>query len=113
MGFASKFLSRNVRTFAGSSMTTSFQTVGAVTTIVGYKIAILNGTTTDVVITDGSSQDNWYVPAGLTYNIGEGISSFAAQGDRMASVEKGAQFSVKLPSGSAGTGNLSIIIVGN
>lgn len=113
MGFNSKFLSRNVRTIASSTLTTSFQNVGTVTTIVGYKISFVNATTTDVVVTDGSSQDNWYLPAGSTLSVGEGLSSYAAQADRQASTEKGIQFQAKLPSGSAGTGTLVITVIGS
>lgn len=113
MVFQSKLLVRNIRTIAGSSLTTSFQNVGVVTTIVGYKISIVNATTTDVQVSDGSSSDNWYVPAGSTISIGEGVSNYAAQNDRQASVRQGAQLQAKLPSGAAGTGTLVITIEGN
>ena len=113
MGFPTKLLSRNIRTISGASLTTSYQNVGVATTIVGYKIAFVNATTTDVQITDGSASDAWYIPAGSTLSIGEGISSYAAQLDREGSTAKGAQLQAKLPSGVAGTGILVITIEGN
>lgn len=113
MGFPSKLLSRNVRTIAGSTLTTSFQNVGVTTTIVGFKLAIVNATTTDVLVTDGSAGDNWFIPAGTTLSIGEGLSSFGAQKDTQASTLKGCQLQAKLNSGAAGTGTLVITVEGN
>lgn len=113
MGFPKNLLSRNVRTFAGASLTTNYQNVGNVTTIVGYKISLVNATTTDVIVSDGSAQDAWYLPANSTLSIGEGVSSFASQLDRQGSTAKGVQFQAKLASGAAGTGILVITVEGN
>jgi hypothetical protein len=113
MQFSPRMLNRNIRTIAGASLTTSFQNVGAVTTIVGYKIAIVNATTTDVQITDGSAADAWYLPAGSTLSVGEGLTSPGQQSDAQASTIKGCQFQAKLPSGAAGTGTLVITIEGH
>jgi hypothetical protein len=109
MSIPGKFLRRNIRTFAGASLTTSFQNVGALINIVGYKITIVNATTTDVQISDGTSNDNYYVPASSTISIGEGVLPSEAQ----APVLENTQFQAKLPSGSAGTGILVITVVGN
>jgi hypothetical protein len=109
MPVMSKFLNRNVRTFSGASLTLAFQAVGAITTIIGYKIAIVNATTTDVIITDGTSQDNYYLPASSTLSVGEGVLISEGQ----APVIKGSQFSARLASGVAGTGTLVITVVGS
>jgi len=111
MGFPSKLLSRNIRTLAGTSLTTSFQNVGVVTTIVGYKIAFVNTTTTDIQITDGSASDPWYIPANSSLSIGEGGSTYAAQLDRTGSTPKNCQFQAKLPSGSAPLSGILVITV--
>lgn len=103
------YLLRNVRTFAGASMTTSFQTIGAVISIVGYKVSFVNATTTDIIINDGTTNDNYYLPASSTLSVGEGVLPNEGQ----APVLKGTQFSVKLPSGAAGTGTLAITVVGS
>lgn len=107
-----KYFSRNVRTIDGATLTTSFQNVGTVTTIIGYKLYIINGSTADVQISDGSANDPWYAPANTTITIEEGISGYGASLDRLASVRNGTQFQAKLPSGSAGTGNIAIMIIG-
>lgn len=113
MGFPIKYMSRNSRSIDGATLTTSYQNVGVVTTIVGYKIYISNGTSTDVQVSDSSSNDPWYVPANTVLRIDEGVSGFGAQLDRLASTRKGAQLQAKLPSGAAGTGTLAITIIGS
>ena len=109
MTTAGKFFKRNVRTFAGASLTTSPQAVGLQTTIAGYKIAIVNATTTDVTISDGSGQDNYILPANTTLNVGEGVLISEGQ----APVRMGTQFTAALVSGVAGTGSLVITVIGS
>jgi hypothetical protein len=108
----SGILNRNVRTIAGSSLTTSYQNVGAVLTIAGMKIAIVNATTTDVLVTDGTTADAWYVPAGSTICVGEGFKPFSVKDQILYSVEDQTQLQAKLASGSAGTGTLVITVIG-
>jgi hypothetical protein len=105
-------LVRNIRTIAGSSLTTSYQNVGVVTTISGYKMCIVNATTTDVQVSDGSASDAFYVPAGSSISVGEGLSGSGREMDTKASFMKGIQLQAKLPSGSAGTGTLVITVIG-
>lgn len=107
-----RLLLRQVRTLGGSSLTTSFQNIGAVVTIAAYKITFVNATTTDVVISDGSTSDNYYIPAGSTLSIGEGLASGPQQEDKQASTKSQTQFQAKLPSGVAGTGIFVITVLG-
>lgn len=107
-----RLLKRQVRTIAGSSLTTSFQNVGALVTIAGYKISIVNNTTTDVNISDGTSSDAFYIPASSTLSIGEGITGGPQQLDKQASIPSQTQYQAKLVSGAAGTGTLIITVLG-
>jgi|GEM_PF-2628018 hypothetical protein len=107
-----RLLKRQVRTIAGSSLTTSNQNVGSIVTIAGYKVSIVNATTTDVNISDGTPSDAYYIPAGSTLSIGEGIPGGPQQEDKQASEPSQTQFQAKLPSGSAGTGTLIITVLG-
>lgn len=110
MGFPVKILGRNTRTFSGASLTTSYQSMGAVTTIAAYRATILNASTTDVQVTDNTSQDAFYVPAGATVSVGDSEISNA---DGSAVFAKGQQLQIKLPSGVAGTGTVIVTILGN
>lgn len=107
-----RLLSRQVRTIDASTLTTSNQNVGNVVTIAAYKIAIVNASTKDVQVTDGSSQDAYYIPAGSAISVGEGISGGLQQEDKQASSKSQSQFQAKLPSGVAGTGTVVITVLG-
>lgn len=109
---ATRLLKRNTRTIAGSTLTTSFQAVGILTTIAAYKLSIVNATSTDVQISDGTTSDNYYIPAGSTLAIGEGLSGSQQQLDKEAIAPADTQFQAKLPSGAAGTGTLVITAFG-
>lgn len=104
-------LSRQVRTFAGASLSTAYQNVGATVTIPGRLVTIVNSTTTDVQVTDGSSSDAWYVPAGSTISASQTGQSPQADSSVVAVAQT--QYQAKLPSGSAGTGTLVITTLGN
>jgi hypothetical protein len=105
-------MKRQVRTFAGASLTTSYQAAGAIVTISAYKLIIINGTTTDVQIQDQTTNDVFYVPASTTLNISEGLSGSGQTEDSKAMVPANTLYMVKLPSGAAGTGTLSITVLG-
>lgn len=109
---STRLLKRQVRTLAGSSMTTSYQAVGALVTIAAYKLSIVNATTTDLNIEDGTSNDAFYIPAGSTISIGEGITGGPQQEEKMAVVPAQTTYQAKLPSGSAGSGTLIITVEG-
>lgn len=104
-------LNRQVRTFAGASLTNAYQNVGAVVTIPGREVAIVNATTTDVLVTDGSSSDAWYVPANSTVNASQTVAN--PQNDSALIAAAQAQYQAKLVSGAAGTGTLVITTLGN
>ena len=112
MAGPTRLLKRQVRTIAGSSLTTSYQAVGAVVTIAAYKISIVNATTTDVNILDGTTNDAFYIPAGSTLSIGEGLTASGQQEDTKASEPANTIYNAKLVSGAAGTGTLIITVLG-
>lgn len=107
-----RLLLRQVRTIAASTLTTSLQNVGAIITIAAYKITIVNTSTTDIQISDGSTSDNYYIPAGTTLSVGEGITGGPQQEEKQASTKSQTQFQIKLPSGAAGTGIVVITVLG-
>lgn len=109
---ATRLLRRQVRTLSGASLTTSYQAVGTVVTIAAYKISIVNATTTDVQVEDNTSNDAFYIPAGSTLSIGEGITGGPQQLEKQASVPANTIYQAKLPSGVAGTGTLVITVEG-
>lgn len=107
-----RLLSRQVRTFDATTATTSYQNAGNVVTIAAYKIYIVNASSKDVNVTDGSSQDAYYVPTGTSLAITEGITGGPQQEDKQASSRSMSQYQVKLPSGVAGTGTVIITVLG-
>lgn len=108
----SRLMRRQVRTLAGASLTTSYQAVGLVVTIAAYKISIVNSTTTDLTVIDQTTNDAFYLPAGSSISVGEGLSGSGQPLDRMASVPSQTVYMAKLPSGVAGTGILVITVEG-
>lgn len=107
-----RILSRQVRTFDASTASTSYQVAGNIVTIAAYKITIVNASTKDVNVSDGSTQDAYYVPAGSSISVGEGITGGPQQEDKQASSRSQTQYQVKLPSGVAGTGTIVITVLG-
>lgn len=107
-----RLLKRQVRTIAGSTLTTSYQAVGALVTIAAYKIAIVNATTTDVNVQDQTTNDAYYIPAGSTLTVGEGLTAYGQDEDTKASEPSQTTYMAKLVTGAAGTGTLVITIFG-
>jgi hypothetical protein len=109
----SDILKRQVRTFAGASLTTSPQNAGAIVTIAALKLIIDNGTTTDIQVSDGSSNDPFYVCAGHVQTFNQTVRGSGMQQYASVISKAQTQYTVFLPSGSAGTGGLSITVLGN
>lgn len=65
-------LKRALRTFDSASLTSSPQSVGAVVPFIVTKAVIINKSDVDVLIGDGSSDDDIRVPTGKTVSIDEG-----------------------------------------
>ena len=107
-----RLLLRQVRTIDGSTLTTSYQNVGSKVTIAGYKISIVNASSTDILISDGTANDPFYIPANSTLSIGEGIAGGPQQLVRQASEPAQVQYQAKLNSGAAGTGYVVITVLG-
>lgn len=112
MSTPTRLLKRQVRTIDASTLTTSNQAVGNVVTIAAYKISIVNASTKDIQVTDGTTNDAFYIPAGSALSIGEGITGGPQQLDKQASVPANTIYQAKLPSGVAGTGILVITVEG-
>lgn len=66
---------RALRTFNAASLTGSPQNVGAVIPFVTLAVTIFNNSTVDVLVGDGSTQDDIRVPAGATLSLGEALTS--------------------------------------
>lgn len=105
-------MKRRVRTIAGSTLTTSYQNLGTLVDIAAFKIAIVNGSTTDIMISDGTANDAFYVLANSTLSVGEGLAGGLQQLDKQAIVPGNTTYQIKLPSGVAGTGNIAVTIEG-
>lgn len=65
---------RALRTFDTSTLSASYQDVGAVIDFPVSKIAITNTSSVGVLLTDGSGEDDFEIPGGGTLSIGEGLS---------------------------------------
>lgn len=66
---------RALRTFDSASLTGSPQNVGAVIPFVTLALTIFNNSDVDVLIGDGSTEDDFRVPAGGTFSLGEALTS--------------------------------------
>lgn len=107
-----RLLKRQVRTIDASTLTTSNQALGAVVTIAAYKISFVNSSTKDVQISDNTTNDSWYIAAGSTLSVGEGLTASKFQFDSQASVPSQTVYQIKLPSGVAGTGTVIMTVLG-
>lgn len=107
-----RLLRRQVRNIDGATLTTSYQNLGTVVTIAAYKIAIVNSSTTAVQIQDQTTNDAFYIPAGSTLAIGEGLTGSGQYEDTKATEPANTQYQIKLSSGAAGTGFVVITILG-
>jgi hypothetical protein len=110
---ATRIFRRQVRFLAGSTLTLVYQNLDRPVTIPAYKISIVNATNTDINITDQTSNEPFFIPAGSTLSIGEGLSGFGQLQDTLAVAPANVQYQVKLVSGAAGTGTVIITILGH
>lgn len=105
-------LKRALRTFDSASLTSSPQSVGAVVPFVVTKAAIINTSDVDVLIGDGSSDEDIRVPANGTVNIAEGHN---VQGTNRTTDDcvfyKNVQLDITQVTGS-GTGTIIINLLG-
>jgi hypothetical protein len=107
-----RILLRNIREIAGSTLTTSFQNFGLPITCPAYKISIVNASTTDIQVQDETNQDAFYIIAGTSMSIAEGLSGYGQDEDTRAISPNRTQYLIKLPSGVAGTGNIVLTVLG-
>ena len=108
----SDLLNRTVLTFAGASLTTSYQNISTLVAISALELIIDNGTTTDIQVSDGSANDPFYVCAGHVQTFHQTVRGSGMQQYASVIVKAQTQYQVKLQSGAAGTGHLSITILG-
>lgn len=104
-------LKRALRTFDSSSLTGSFQNVGAVIPFATTKAALINTSNVNVYITDGSSEENIEIPANGTVNIGEGIDIKSGRSQTHVIFLNNSQLQIKQVTGS-GTGKIILNLLG-
>jgi hypothetical protein len=68
---------RSLRTFDAASLTGSLQNVGAIIPFATQKITFINTSDVDVLIADGTNEDNFRIPAMGTLSIGESLNNAA------------------------------------
>ncbi len=104
-------LSRALRTFDAASLTGSPQAIGAVIPFITTKVSIINTSDVDVLIGDGSSDDDIRVPANGSMNIGEGQQNFSNRGTNAVVFLKNVQLDITQVTGT-GTGTIIINLLG-
>jgi len=107
-----QLLKREVKTIDGSTLTTSLQNFGSALQIAVNKVAIVNVSTTQIEISDGTTQNNFVIPSFTTLSIGEGFENIGNALNVLSQFRKGTQLKIKLTSGAAGTGNVIITLLG-
>lgn len=103
-------LSRQVRTIDASTLSGTLTDVGATVTIPGRLVNIVNASTADCQVSDGSSSDSWYLPAGSTISASQTVQS--PQADSAVVAVAQTQYQASTP-GSAGIGTIVITTLGN
>jgi len=96
--------------FDSASLTGSFQNVGDAIAFPSLKVAIVNASNVAVLITDGSSKDDFEISANSTLNVGEGEAGNDGQQVKYV-FSGGTQLQIKQKT-AAGTGNIIIMTFG-
>lgn len=109
---SSSLMKRQVRQVLATSLSNSPQPVGAVVTITARKIAIVNSSDVDVQISDQTSNDPFYLPAGSTIAVGEGISGWGQNQYAQWVVPAQTIYQATIVTGSATTGSIVITVEG-
>jgi len=104
-------LKRALRTFDSASLTGTPQNLGAVIDFAVSKAAIINTSDVDVLISDGSTEDDIRVPANATVNVGEGVSSYGQQRSTGIVFSANTQLQIEQVTG-AGTGDIVLNLFG-
>lgn len=104
-------LKRALRTFDAASLTANFQNVGAVVSFPVSKGALINNSDVDMLLTDGTDEDDIRIPANGTVNIGELLSSYGQQKSTGILFQANSQLQVKQVT-AAGTGTLILNLFG-
>lgn len=104
-------MKRALRTFDTSTLTANFQDLGAVIPFAVSKGALINPSDVDVLITDGSDQDDIRVPANGTVNVGELVSSYGQQRSTGVLFPANTQLQIKQVT-AAGTGTVILNLLG-
>ncbi len=101
---------REVKVFAGSSLSGTPQNFGSDLEIPGYRFSIINASSKNVLIADGTGQDDIYLPAGSTLSNGEGFAQEGKSLNVQASFRIGTQLTIESSDGAAGTGTIVAFI---
>lgn len=108
-----QLLFREVKVFAGSSLTGMAQDFGAPTEIATYKVAFVNASNRDVLISDGTAQDDYYLPAGSTLTVGEGFDQEGKALNVQGLFSMQTQLEITGVAGTAGTGTIVATLLGD
>jgi len=109
---AGRILNREVKVFTASTLSGTPQNFGTATAIPCYKVAFVNASTQDVQISDGTGQNNFYLPSGSTLSIGEGFQNNTPQINVQGEFKVGTQFMISSSTGLVGTGSIVATLLG-
>lgn len=101
---------REVKVFSGSSLSGTPQDFGDEFEIPASKFSIINASSKDVLIADGSGQDDIYLPAGAAISNGEGYAQSGQNVQVQFSFPVGTQLTIESSDGAAGTGTIVAFI---
>ena len=108
-----QILERQVFVFAASSLSGSAQDFGVPLTFPAKKWAIINASTMDVEIDDGTGEDSIYMVAGATLAVGEGEANEGKAINIQSSFRIGTQFTITGVLGTPGTGTITLYLFGD
>lgn len=100
---------RALRTFDSASLTGAFQNVGTQVPFSTLALSITNTSDVDVLITDGSNEDDLRVAAGGTLSLGVGNTN--GQRDSLVPFAGNVQLQIKQVT-AAGTGDIVVMCFG-
>lgn len=102
----SQIQTREVKVFDAASLTGLAQNFGTALGVPAYKFSLINASNRDIEIEDGTSQDPIYIPAGATFNNGEGYNQVGPALSIQATFPAGTQLTITGVTGAAGTGTI-------
>lgn len=104
-------LKRALRTFDSADLDGTYKNIGPTVDFFTTKAALINKSDVDVLIADGSDEDDIRVPANGTVNIGEGLHPQSGKNNIDDVFIKGVQLTITQVTGS-GTGTIILNLFG-